>query len=321
MFRFWTGPANPWSCSSICVESASAQKMTQPHLHDVLVAGHSAALVFRCRVGATTRWLHCRRMAGAPAHEPLPPPPIPGQRNRMPTGDLDSEMQPGAQWVLPAAAGEGTRRVLDFFKGELVTVSGQTIGQHAAIDARANEDVRSRRRCCSRIPYPQGRPDRASRVAQEGPFVMNTREQLRQAYSTMQHAVRWLPWPEPGAVHGIERRRLPGMRRGARKRTRFRTSEGGQRGMQSMPRTRCCRHHSSRRDPRIVAPELLNNVLASAMVAVDASSKSRPIAGNRIRRRTSFRGMTGAQREHVRSCRAHVIYFTYGMHGARTGVR
>ena len=50
-------------------------------------------------------------------------------------------MEPGARWTLPAATGEGTRRSLYFFKGRSVSVAGQTVDGHAAIELRGDAAV------------------------------------------------------------------------------------------------------------------------------------------------------------------------------------
>ena len=90
-------------------------------------------------------------------------------------------MAPGARWTLPAAAGEGTRRNLYFFKGASVTIGGQSVTGHTAIELRASdatELVNSGSEVAEFLLL-QGRPI-GEPVAQYGPFVMNTQAEIAQ---------------------------------------------------------------------------------------------------------------------------------------------
>jgi redox-sensitive bicupin YhaK (pirin superfamily) len=118
-------------------------------------------------------------------------------------------MAPGARWTLPAASGNGTRRKLYFFKGASVAIGGQTIDRAAAIELRADADVE-----LVNGPTPseflmlQGKPI-GEPVAQYGPFVMNTEQELKQAYADYRRTEfgGW-PWPDSAPVHGNERERF-----------------------------------------------------------------------------------------------------------------
>ena len=50
-------------------------------------------------------------------------------------------MAPHARWLLPAAANPASRRNLYFFKGAHVTVGGQAISEHAALELRATQAI------------------------------------------------------------------------------------------------------------------------------------------------------------------------------------
>jgi redox-sensitive bicupin YhaK (pirin superfamily) len=119
------------------------------------------------------------------------------------------KMAPGARWTLPAATGAGTRRKLYFFKGASVAMAGQTIDHLAAIELRADTDVDLVNGSTpSEFLMLQGKPI-GEPVAQYGPFVMNTEQELKQAYADYRRTEfgGW-PWPDSAPVHGSARERF-----------------------------------------------------------------------------------------------------------------
>jgi redox-sensitive bicupin YhaK (pirin superfamily) len=141
---------------------------------------------------------------------PLPPPP--DSWASQPGSDVaiwTIRMASGARWTLPAATGEATRRKLYFFKGDKVSIDGQGIDQFAGIELRATQAVE-----LLNGPQPseflllQGRPI-GEKVAQYGPFVMNSEQELKQAFADYQQTQfgGW-PWPDTAPVHGAEKVRF-----------------------------------------------------------------------------------------------------------------
>lgn len=118
-------------------------------------------------------------------------------------------MQPGAQWTLPAAQGEGTRRMLYFFVGDRLQVGAQTADRHCAIEIDASQDcpLQAGDAGCELLVL-QGRPI-AEPVAQYGPFVMNTRAEIEQAFADYRRTEfgGW-PWDRPDRVHAAAQRRF-----------------------------------------------------------------------------------------------------------------
>ncbi|MGA0805108.1 MAG: pirin family protein [Pseudohongiellaceae bacterium] len=112
------------------------------------------------------------------------------------------ELEPGARWQLPAVA-DGTNRMLYFYDGSSLVIDGhELVVQHGA---RVDEQFMSLHNTSlvpARLLLLQGKPIREP-VAQHGPFVMNSREQLIQAFSDYQrdHFGGW-PWPRADQVHG-----------------------------------------------------------------------------------------------------------------------
>jgi hypothetical protein len=148
---------------------------------------------------------------GAPGQGgPLAPPP--DSWASQPDADLaiwTLRMEAGAHWTLPAATGQGTRRSLYFFKGRSVSVGGQPVDAHAAIELRADAAVELvNGDAVSEFLVLQGRPI-GEPVAQYGPFVMNTQAEIAQAMEDYRRTQfgGW-PWPDPAPVHGRDTARF-----------------------------------------------------------------------------------------------------------------
>ena len=112
-------------------------------------------------------------------------------------------MAPGARWTLPPAASAATRRHLYFFKGASVDIARHPVQQHGAIELRGDASVELINGASeSEFLLLQGRPI-GEPVAQHGPFVMNTRAEIMQAFADYQRTQfgGW-PWPDTAPVHG-----------------------------------------------------------------------------------------------------------------------
>ena len=112
-------------------------------------------------------------------------------------------MAPGARWTLPPAASAATRRHLYFFKGASVDIARHPVQQHGAIELRGDASVELLNgESESEFLLLQGRPI-GEPVAQHGPFVMNTRAEIMQAFADYQRTQfgGW-PWPDTAPVHG-----------------------------------------------------------------------------------------------------------------------
>ena len=140
----------------------------------------------------------------------LPPPPDSWASN----GQADLaiwtiKMQPGARWTLPAATGQGTRRMLYFFKGLALAIDGQAVPPLSAVELKAG--VAAELVCgddTTELLVLQGRPIHEP-VAQYGPFVMNTQAEIQQAFADYRRTEfgGW-PWPSSDPVHPREQGRF-----------------------------------------------------------------------------------------------------------------
>ena len=145
--------------------------------------------------------------AGALVDAPLAPPP--DSWAAQPDADVaiwTLRMAPGTHWTLPAATGNGTRRMLYFFKGRSVLVAGQPLHSHAAIELRADAPVLLENSEdgdeVAEFLLLQGRPI-GEPLVQYGPFVMNTQAEIDQALADYQRTRfgGW-PWRDDAPVHG-----------------------------------------------------------------------------------------------------------------------
>jgi redox-sensitive bicupin YhaK (pirin superfamily) len=114
-------------------------------------------------------------------------------------------MEPGASWTLPAAQGAGTTRTLYFFKGDAAQVAGQPVRGPVSIQLRADAGLAlvAGDTVCEFLLL-QGKPI-AEPVAQYGPFVMNTQQEIMQALQDYR-STQFGGWTfaDQAPVHGSE---------------------------------------------------------------------------------------------------------------------
>ncbi|MCC6213573.1 MAG: pirin family protein [Polyangiaceae bacterium] len=138
-----------------------------------------------------------------------PPAPPPDSWAARPGNDVQIwtiQLAPGARWELPARP--GTNRALYFFAGRELRVGQRAVGVGHRITLRdgavplVNGDAEAELLLLGGRPI--GEP-----VAQHGPFVMNTREELARAYADFRATGfgGW-PWDREDPVHGGEDERF-----------------------------------------------------------------------------------------------------------------
>ena len=113
-------------------------------------------------------------------------------------------MDAGAKWELPPAS-EPVSRSLYFYNGSEIDLSGKEISSYKAIDLEASRTVAlDNGPEESRLLLLQGRPIEEP-VVQYGPFVMNSRQEIQQAFDDYRETQfgGW-PWSRPDQVHGRE---------------------------------------------------------------------------------------------------------------------
>lgn len=138
-----------------------------------------------------------------------PPPPPPNSWASKPAADVaiwTLKMAPGATWTVPPAQ-KGTNRTLYFFRGQAMQMGPRAIAPQRAVEVQADVAVELiNGPDVGEILVLQGRPI-GEPVAQYGPFVMNTRQEIQQAYADYQRTRfgGW-PWPDSAPVHGRQGR-------------------------------------------------------------------------------------------------------------------
>jgi hypothetical protein len=192
---------NPLELFQVWLNLPKANKFAEPHfamLWDRHIPVHRV-------VDAQGRVTDVRVMAGVFPGAPKPPSPPPASWASDPRSDVaiwTLKIAPGAHVTLPASSA-GLNRWLYFFAGDSLTVDGRTLEGHGAVKLKSDVDVVLENGTTEgELLVLQGRPLREP-VAQAGPFVMNTRAEVEQAFADYQRTRfgGW-PWPKDGPVHG-----------------------------------------------------------------------------------------------------------------------
>ncbi len=121
---------------------------------------------------------------------------------------LTIKMDANAKWTLPAAQGE-VNRVLYFYRGSKISIESEIVDENHLIQLNSTEDIVIENG--DKDAYflmLQGKPINEP-VVQHGPFVMNTAEEIRQAFMDYQETKfgGW-PWPDKEQVHHKEKGRF-----------------------------------------------------------------------------------------------------------------
>jgi len=104
------------------------------------------------------------------------------------------KLESGAAFILPKA-GAGINRSLYFYVGKQITLAGKTIEKYhsAVVNAAVDMAIVNTGDDEARVLVLQGKPI-GELVIQYGPFVMNTKEEIQQAFDDY-HATKFGGWP------------------------------------------------------------------------------------------------------------------------------
>jgi quercetin 2,3-dioxygenase len=118
------------------------------------------------------------------------------------------KLEAHAKWVLPASKND-INRTLFFYNGDSMQIEGQDVSVNHTIALQSNEDtvLQAGERDCYLLML-QGKPINEP-VAKYGPFVMNTSQEIQQAFNDYQKTGfgGW-PWPRPDNVHDRDKGRF-----------------------------------------------------------------------------------------------------------------
>jgi hypothetical protein len=143
------------------------------------------------------------------ARPPSPPPNSWAAREDAEVAIWVIRMDAGATWTMPHTRHDGIARTLYFFEGQSLDVGGHPLAPATGALVRSDTDLTliagdTPVECLVLQGRPIGEP-----VAQYGPFVMNTRAEIEQAFADYQRTGfgGW-PWEPDGPVHGDQPQRF-----------------------------------------------------------------------------------------------------------------
>jgi redox-sensitive bicupin YhaK (pirin superfamily) len=117
-------------------------------------------------------------------------------------------LQAGAEWTIPKTL-PGINRIIYFYMGNSLNVAGRAVKNYQMVQLKSDVDVLLQNSDTeARILMLQGRPIN-EQVMQYGPFVMNTKDEIKQAFEDY-HATQFggWPWPKYDQVHPREKGRF-----------------------------------------------------------------------------------------------------------------
>ncbi len=122
---------------------------------------------------------------------------------------LTIKMEANATWMLPLANKEGVHRTIYFYKGESVNIGGEKVAVSHIIKANPTQNIlleNGSKESCFLVL--EGKPINEP-VVQHGPFVMNTRAEIQEAFFDYQRTQfgGW-PWPQQEQIHGRSKGRF-----------------------------------------------------------------------------------------------------------------
>ena len=198
--------ANPLEIFQIWLNLPKASKMVEPHFkmlwnEEIPVVNHKDDSDSR-----TTIQVISGKINNTKALEPTPDSWAANSKNAV--GVYTVKMDANAIWTLPKLEVEANRSLF-FYKGDKIIIEEKTIYTNHIIELQANANIEIQNG--NQDAYflilegkPIGEP-----VAQYGPFVMNTQEEIQQAmkdYGRTQFG-GW-PWSEREVVHHREKGRF-----------------------------------------------------------------------------------------------------------------
>jgi redox-sensitive bicupin YhaK (pirin superfamily) len=191
--------ANPLELFQIWLNLPASDKMAPPHF-TMLWSKDIPKVVERDAQGKETRLT-----LGAGAYKghapPSPPPNSWASRAEAHVAIWSLAMEPGARFTLPAVA-QGVHRSLYLHTGGGARIQGKDVPAQQRVEVRQSGALELQAGPeAVEILLLQGKPI-GEPVAKRGPFVMNSQDEIRQAYADYRRTGfgGW-PWGDSGPVH------------------------------------------------------------------------------------------------------------------------
>jgi redox-sensitive bicupin YhaK (pirin superfamily) len=190
---------NPLELFQIWLNLPASDKMCEPHFSMLWAKEIPVLSLDDGRASLTV-------IAGAHASfgvkTPPPPPRSWASRANSDLAIWTLTMKPGARVTLPAAQ-PTSNRALYFFAGDALAIAGSKVSGRSEVHVKPDVAlaIENTGAEVADVLLLQGRPIHEP-IAQHGPFVMNTRAEIMQAFMDYQRTQfgGW-PWPSDGPVH------------------------------------------------------------------------------------------------------------------------
>jgi redox-sensitive bicupin YhaK (pirin superfamily) len=198
---------NPVELFQIWLNLPAEDKMAEPHFTMLWADQIPTVRSF----DAEGRETAITVVAGSPPEAPSPPSPPPRSWASRPEAEVaiwTIRLSPQARTTLPPAS-PGVNRTVYVVSGTSARVDGKKIAPNHAVRLRADVPVSIEAGSTeTELLMLQGRPI-GQPVAQHGPFVMNTRAELEQAYADYRRTQfgGW-PWSRTDPTHPSDERRF-----------------------------------------------------------------------------------------------------------------
>ena len=190
---------NPLELFQIWLNLPKKRKMVQPHFKMIW----SESVPKFAAKDALGNHSHIEVLVGKlNENDPLNSPPnswAADEKNHVAIYNI--HMEPNAQWTLPATEA-GVNRTLFYYEGNRLSIAGQEIPHYHAVEVDPTVSLSLKNNSeTSKVLVLQGRPI-GEPVVQHGPFVMNTKEEIYQAFDDYQKTQfgGW-PWSRYDQVH------------------------------------------------------------------------------------------------------------------------
>ncbi len=197
---------NPLEIFQVWLNLPKVSKMVDPH-YKMLWKNDVPLIVEKDENGNSTEIdLIAGSLNGIHALDPTPDSWAADSNNYV--GVMTIKMNAQAKWTLPAAA-EGVNRSMFFYRGDTLKIEGEPIMEYHMAELSGSDSITFE--CGKSSAYLlilQGRPINEP-VAQQGPFVMNTQDEIIQTIREYQRTQfgGW-PWPEREPVHPRDKGRF-----------------------------------------------------------------------------------------------------------------
>jgi redox-sensitive bicupin YhaK (pirin superfamily) len=202
-----SGGPNPVELFQIWLNLPAEDKLVKPHF-SMLWASEIPVHVFKDAEG---RSASITTVAGVLEGKtpPAPPPKSWAARADTDVAIWCMKLEAGAKLTLPPARNPESIRTLYFFAGSSLRIDDRTFNEHAAAIVKCDIplELEAGPDACELLML-QARPI-GEPIAQHGPFVMNNRAELQQAFADYQRTQfgGW-PWPVDDPVHGRDPERF-----------------------------------------------------------------------------------------------------------------